>query len=46
MYIITRAVVEIILRSMESFKQNLQLQKNCCLALCNFKIPAEVVNSI
>ena len=35
-----------ILESMENLEGVLQLQKNSCLTLCNFKIPVEVVSLV
>lgn len=37
-----RDIIVSILESMENLKGVLQLQKNSCLTLCNFKIPIEV----
>ena len=38
-----RDVISALLDTMENLKGVLQLQKNACLTLCNFKIPMEVV---
>lgn len=40
-----KKIVEVVLDSMSNLKNVLQLQKNCCLTLCNFKIPIELVGS-
>ncbi|XP_066928047.1 protein zer-1 homolog [Clytia hemisphaerica] len=37
-----KKIVEVVLDSMSNLKNVLQLQKNCCLTLCNFKIPVEL----
>ena len=41
---ICRKIVSVVLDSMFNLKGVLQLQKNCCLTLCNFKIPVELVS--
>ena len=40
--ILRRKLILAILDSMENLKGVLQLQKNACLTLCNFKIPSDV----
>lgn len=43
MFFYSRDVISALLDTMENLKGVLQLQKNACLTLCNFKIPMEVV---